>query len=158
MKDYIIRLATIEDVKRIQQLSQELLEFEYKNSTKPYLYNMNWALSEDGYNNYKANVEGDWIFVACVDGIIIGYMTCWINKKKPWTSCDIFEIGNIYIQSDYRGEGIGTDFINKAKELCKERQIKHLKVDVMANNKEARAFYAKNGLYDYSIELYTQID
>ena len=44
---------------------------------------MNWALTEQGYNNYKSNIENDWIYVACVDNEIIGYMTCWINKKRP---------------------------------------------------------------------------
>ena len=28
---------------------------------------MNWALTEQGYNNYKSNIENDWIYVVCVD-------------------------------------------------------------------------------------------
>lgn len=97
MIKYVIRLAEAEDIERIQQLSQELMEYEKNNSTKEYMYNMNWALTEQAYNNYKSNIENDWIYVACVDNKIVGYMTCWINKKRPWLKYDVLEIGNLYI-------------------------------------------------------------
>lgn len=100
MNKYVIRLAEAEDIERIQQLSQELMEYEKDNSTKKYMFNMNWALTEQGYNNYKSNIENDWIYVACVNNEIIGYMTCWINKKRPWLEYDVLEIGNLYIQED----------------------------------------------------------
>ena len=99
MIKYVIRLAEAEDIEKIQQLSQELMEYEKNNSTKEYMYNMNWALTEQAYNNYKSNIENDWIYVACVDNKIVGYMTCWINKKRPWLEYDVLEIGNLYIQN-----------------------------------------------------------
>lgn len=34
MNKYVIRLAEAEDIERIQQLSQELMEYEKDNSTK----------------------------------------------------------------------------------------------------------------------------
>lgn len=157
MNEYIIRLAEAEDIQTIQQLSQELMEHEKSNSTKEYMFNMNWALTEQGYNNYKSNIEHDWIYVACVDDKIIGYMTCWINKKKPWIEYDVLEIGNLYIQTDYRRLGIGTELINKAKSLCKNNGIRFLKIEVLEDNKEAQRFYQKHGLYNYVIEQYAEI-
>lgn len=157
MINYTIRLATMDDIRRIQELSQELIEYEKINSTKKYLYNMNWALSEDGYNNYKANIEHNWIFVACVDEQIVGYMTCWINRKKPWLEYEELEIGNLYIQKDYRNIGIGTELIKNAKKLCKDNGIKFLKVAVLEDNKEAQRFYQKHGLYKYSIDQYIEL-
>ena len=157
MNNYLIRLAEAEDIERIQQLSQELMEYEKNNSTKEYMFNMNWALTEQGYNNYKSNIENDWIYVACVNDKIIGYMTCWINKKRPWLEYDVMEIGNIYIQEEYRGQGIGTELIDKAKRLCKDNGIKFLKIEVLEDNKEAQEFYKKHGLYRYAIEQYAEI-
>ena len=46
MNKYVIRLAEAEDIEKIQQLSQELMEYEKDNSTKEYMFNMNWALTE----------------------------------------------------------------------------------------------------------------
>lgn len=157
MNNYTIRLATIDDIKRIQELSQELMEHEKKNATREYLFNIDWALTEKGYQNYKSNIENDWIYVVCIDDTIVGYMTCWIIKKKPWTNYDVVEIGNLYIQDGYRGKGIGTELINEAKKLCKDKDIKYLKVDVLEDSKEAQKFYQKNGLYKYSIEQYAEI-
>ena len=158
MNEYLIRLAEAEDIERIQQLSQELMEYEKNNSTKEYMFNMNWALTEQGYNNYKSNIDHDWIYVACVDNKIIGYMTCWINKKRPWLEYDVLEIGNLYIQKEYRRLGIGTELINKAKSLCKEKGIRFLKIDVLEDDKEAQSFYQKHGLYKYMIEQYAEIE
>lgn len=158
MSNYVIRLATINDIKRIQQLSQELMEHEKSISTKPCMYNMNWALTQAGYDNYKYNIENDWLYVACVNDEIIGYMTCWINKKKPWLEYSTMEIGNLYIQSQYRGLGIGSELINKAKSLCKKENIKFLKIIVTSDNKESQEFYKKHGLYNYEIEQYAEID
>ena len=157
MIKYVIRLAEAEDIERIQQLSQELMEYEKNNSTKEYMYNINWALTEQAYNNYKSNIENDWIYVACVDNEIIGYMTCWINKKRPWLEYDVLEIGNLYIQKEYRRLGIGTELINKAKSICKDNEIKYLKIEVLDDNKEAQRFYQKHGLYNYVIEKYAII-
>ena len=158
MNEYLIRLAEADDIERIQQLSQELMEYEKGNSTKEYMFNMNWALTEQGYNNYKSNVENDWIYVACVDNQIIGYMTCWINKKRPWLEYDVLEIGNLYIQKEYRRLGIGTELINNAKSLCKDNGIRFLKIEVLEDNKEAQRFYKKHGLYNYAIEQYAEIE
>ena len=41
MNKYVIRLAEAEDIERIQQLSQELMEYEKDNSTKKYMFNIN---------------------------------------------------------------------------------------------------------------------
>lgn len=157
MIDYTIRLATIDDLKRIQELSYKLMTYEKERIPEKFLSDENWALSEAGYENYKANIEHDWIFVVCIDGKIIGYMTCWINKKKPWLKYSNMEIGNIFIEEEYRSLGIGTALVNKAKELCKENNIEYLKIDVFEHNKRAQEFYKKNGLYQYSIEQYMKI-
>lgn len=154
---YKIRPAVIEDIGRIQELSQELMEFEKNNSAKECMYDLNWALSQAGYDNYKYNIEHDWLYVACVDDKIVGYMTCWINKKKPWLAYSVMEIGNLYVQEQYRSIGIGTELINIAKDLCKKNGLRFLKIIVTSDNKRAQKFYEKHGLYQYEIEQYAEI-
>lgn len=158
MEDFIIRRATEQDLTDIQRLSQEFIEYEKSIATKEYMINLNWALSQDGYNNYKANINRDYVYVVCDKDIIIGYMTCWINKQQPWDKYKVFEIGNIYIKEAYRRKGIGTKLINIAKSICKENDIKFLKISVLEDNKAAFKFYEKNGLYKYLIEQLTEIN
>lgn len=160
MKNYIIREAKIEDLKKIQELSQELIEFE-KNMTKnEYLVSMNWALSNKGYENYKKNIEreNDFLYVVCINENIIGYMTCWINNKKDWDKYSTLEIGNIYVKEKYRGKGIGTELINTAKKICKEKDIKYMQLKVLSDNSSAINFYRKNGLFDYILTQYVKIE
>lgn len=157
MSDYTIRLGTEDDIKTVQILSQKLMEHEKNISKHEFMYNMDWALTEKGYENYKSNVSRDELYVVCKDEKIIAYMTCWINKQLPWLAHSTMEIGNLYVEEEHRGNGIGTLLLNKAKELCKEKEIKYLKIDVTADNEVAKSFYKKNGMYDYLIEQYTEI-
>lgn len=158
MSEFTIRLATVDDIKSVQILSQKLMEYENKISKKEFMFNLDWALTEKGYENYKSNIERDELFVVSTCDRIVGYMSCWINKKFPWLAYSTMEIGNLYVEDEYRGRGIGTMLVNKAKELCKEKEIKFLKIDVSADNEWAKKFYRKNGLYDYLIEQYAEIN
>ncbi len=157
MNDYIIRLAVEDDLKRVQELSQELMEYEKSITKREFMFNLDWALTGEGYENYKSNISRDELYVVCIDDKIIGYMTCWINRRLPWLAYKTMEIGNLYVEPEYRGKGIGTELINKAKELCKENDIKYLKVEVTADNEQAKEFYKKNGLYSYTIEQYYEV-
>ncbi|MBR2704548.1 MAG: GNAT family N-acetyltransferase [Clostridia bacterium] len=157
MKDYIIRLAVEDDLKRVQELSQELMEHEKRLATKEYMFNMDWALTEEGYENYKSNISRDELYVVCVDNKIVGYMTCWVNRRMPWQAHKTMEVGNLFVEEEYRNMGIGTALINKAKTLCKEKEIRFLKIEVTADNEKAQSFYKKNGLYASSIEQYYEV-
>lgn len=121
------------------------------------MVNLNWTLSEDGYTNYKENIEKEYIYVVCYKNEIIGYMTCWVNKQEKWDKYKTFKIGNLYVKKEYQNNGLETKLVNKAKELCKGNDIKFLKIDVLEDNKEAQKFYAKNGLYKYGIIQFAEI-
>lgn len=157
MDSFIIREAQISDLKDVQRLSQDLIEFEDEIIKEDYLVSLDWALNQDGYNNYKKNIENDYLYVACKENDIIGYMTCWINKKNPWDKYDTLEIGNLYIRKEYRNLGIGKRFIEIAKKICKEKNIKYLELKDLSENKSAREFYKKMKFSEYIITEYIKI-
>lgn len=158
MGDYIIKRANVEDIKRIQELSQELIVYEKEKIDNKYMTSLDWALTKDGYENYKQNIEHDWIFVVIHNKKIIGYMTCWINKMQKWDQYKTLEVGNLYIQEAHRSNGLGTKLINIAKNLCKENNIQYLEVKVLCDNEKARNFYKRNGLNAYMLTQYAKID
>ena len=157
MDNFIIRKAQIADLSVVQKLSQDLIQYENGIVKEDYLVSLDWALNQDGYNNYKSNIENDYLYVACKKNDIIGYMTCWINKKKPWDKYDTLEIGNLYVKEEYRNLGIGTRFIEIAKKICKDKNIKYLELKVLSENKSAREFYKKMKFSDYIITEYIKI-
>lgn len=70
------------------------------------------------------------------------------------------EIKNIAVTEDYRGKGIGTILIDKAKEIAKENQYKKLTVGTSDTGFQQIRFYEKNKfiktgiLKDFFIENY----
>ena len=158
MNDYIIRKAELQDIERIQELSQEFIVQEKEKINGEYMTSLEWALTNDGYENYKRNIENDWIFVVSHNEKIIGYMTCWINKMQKWDKYKTLEVGNLYIQEVHRSNGLGTRLINIAKDLCKENNIQYLEVKVLCDNEKANNFYKRNGLNAYMLTQYAKID
>ena len=49
MTDYIIRKAEMQDLERIQELSQELIAQEKKKINGEYMTSLEWALTKDEY-------------------------------------------------------------------------------------------------------------
>ena len=95
--------------------------------------------------------------VVCVEEEIIGYMTCWINKKQDWDIYITLEIGNIYVKKEYRNNGIGSKLIEKAKNICRENEIKFMEIKVLYDNESAKRFYKKHNLKEYMITQYLKI-
>ena len=95
--------------------------------------------------------------VVCVEDEIIGYMTCWINKKQDWDIYITLEIGNIYVKKEYRNNGIGSKLIEKAKNICRENEIKFMEIKVLYDNESAKRFYKKHNLREYMITQYLKI-
>lgn len=120
MDEYIIREAVEDDLPNIQALSQELIEYKKNIVTQKYMVNLNWALSEDGYTNYKENIEKEYIYVVCYKNEIIGYMTCWVNKQEKWDKYKTFEIGNLYVKKEYQNNGLGQNLLIKQKNYAKK--------------------------------------
>lgn len=159
MNQPIIRKAEFFDLEQIQKLSQELIKFEENIVKSEYLTSLNWALSNKGFENYKSNIEKEtnYIFVACDNENIVGYMTCWINKKHDWDKYDTIEIGNLYVKDEYRKNGIGSKFMEIAKDICKENGIKYLELKVLNDNENALKFYQKHGMINYIITQHVKI-
>lgn len=55
------------------------------------------------------------------------------------------EIFNLWVDEEYRGEGIGTELVDFALQFCKKRDLGGLRVHTDPENKEAIEFYKKRG-------------
>lgn len=159
MNEYIIREGNIEDIKDLQILRKELILNDEKMTSKELMIDLNWAISQDGYDDFKSNLDNsdEYIYVISTNKEIVGYMTCWVNDQEKWDKYKTFEIGNLYIKREHRHKGLGSLLVNKAKEICKEKNISFLKINVLYDNLAARKFYQKNGLYSYAVEQFIEL-
>ena len=83
------------------------------------------------------------IFIAYIDNIAVGF-----TQLYPLFSSVSMEamylLNDLYVSSNYRGEGIGEALINKAKSYCIENNLKGLAIQTAANN-PAQHLYQRLG-------------
>ena len=76
-------------------------------------------------------------------GEIIGYAT-WFYAYFTWVGKSMY-MDDLYVQPDYRGQGVGTQLIHKVIENAKAENCKRLRWQVSAWNKPAIGFYESLG-------------
>ena len=66
----VIRKATLEDLRQVQDLNYKLFDFEYKNFDSS--LNMGWTFSEEGEKYFRKVIEKGTVWLAVDDDKIIG--------------------------------------------------------------------------------------
>lgn len=153
-----IRKAKIEDLKEIQRLS--LLQFENELKNFDTTLNREWSFSKDGEEYYKKSIieEDRCVFVAIVDGKIIGYLEGGISQCGPNRMfSELVELEYMLVMEEYRSIGVGKKLYQAFADWCKEKGVKRLCVQASAKNAAAIAFYHKNGFVNYDLILETEI-
>jgi ribosomal protein S18 acetylase RimI-like enzyme len=117
-----------------------------------------WPLSQEGEKYFEELIQKEYVIIATDNGHIIGYLAGSINDKCSYSNLQYGEINNMFIDSKYRGQGIGKALINEFKKYCCEHNIRNLKVVASAKNKNARDFYQKYGFNEFDITLTMSID
>lgn len=97
----IIRKATENDLKVVQELNYKLFELEFNNNYDPAL-NMEWTFSEKGEGYFKELIEEGTVWVAVDGNKIIGYLAGSIDGKPSYATKTLAELDNFYIDEEYR--------------------------------------------------------
>lgn len=156
MKNIKIRKASIDDLKTIQDLSQELFEHDVQ---WDHFFNMNWSRSKNGAEFFRKILtkEKGVCFLAESDGMAVGYLAASVLPAPFWRPIKRTEITNLYIKKDFRGEHVGTKLVEHFLKWSKEKRIKRVAVVAHAGNEKALNFYQKNGFSPFLITLETDI-
>lgn len=155
MNNVIIRRATIEDLKTIQTLNNNLFELEKENYDSTLV--KDWPLSEEGKEYFSDLINNHYVIVAILDNVIVGYLAGSIEEKGSYVEAQYGEINNMLVSDEYRGYGIGKSLINSFKEYCKSNNISNIKVVASYKNKNAIEFYRKNGFEEFDVTLTVKI-
>lgn len=73
------------------------------------------------------------------DGRIVGYCISSIKREDPG------EIDSIFVESEYRRNGIGDYLINSSLRWLKTKAVRRIIVQVMVGNEESHPFYNRHG-------------
>ena len=155
MEDLVIRQATLDDLKIIQNLNFELFKLEKENFDSTLI--VEWPLTKEGKNYFEDLIKNEFVIVAIVNEKIIGYLAGTICEKCPYEITQYGEINNMLVDNNYRGQGVGKRLINKFKDYCKSKNINNLKVVASAKNTNAIKFYKTQGFNEFDISFIMNI-
>lgn len=123
MNNIQVRPMKIEDVDRV-------LEIEKDSFTTPW--------SKDAFTMEIEKNELAKYLVAEVDDLVVGYGGIWLIVGEG-------HITNIAVISDYRKMGVGNKLLEGLIEICKERDIESMTLEVREINYPAQKLYKKYG-------------
>lgn len=156
MNEIIIRKATIEDLKCIQELNNDLFKLEKANYDSTLIEN--WPLSKDGEEYFTDLINNHYVIVAILNNEIVGYLAGSINEKCSYEEIQYGELNNMFINENFRGYGIGKKLIDSFKNYCKDNNIDNIKVTASYKNKDAINFYKKCDFSEFDLTLTMKID
>jgi ribosomal protein S18 acetylase RimI-like enzyme len=79
-----------------------------------------------------------------------------IHKKSYYNGL-FGEIQNVYVEKDYRSQGIGRKFFEDFCKYCAENRVDRIDINASFNNKRAVEFYKKCGFRPVDITLTQEV-
>lgn len=144
------------EIKEIQELVSRLAMFENEQLGNE-LANPNWAYSPEAKTFFENSIDNEFLYVAAAKDKLVGCITGRIQNKILDKEA-VALCGNIFVDPEYRGAGIATRFLELFKDYCRERNCKHIRINVTSNNENAERLYRKNGFEDHRKTLICRLE
>ena len=132
MTDISIELATVKDVDTLWKWGDENWELWGDDKYK-------W-FPKESLEAWVKDPEDDFFLVAKLNEKPVGM--CMITVMKDWGFC-----WGLYIDTPFRGKGIGKVMITESEKRLKKQGISLLSLLVDVKNKKALSFYEREGFY-----------
>ena len=85
------------------------------------------------------------VYAAKADGRFVGWIALVFMPKISWTDTGFVYVDELWVQDDYRRQGIATALMKKADEMKKEFSAVGVRLYVNVNNPGAKDLYEKCG-------------
>ena len=153
MKKIKIRKATENDLLIIQTLNNKLFEYEMNRALDKYI--PNWAFGKESAEYFSELINNQFVILAEVDNKPVGYLAGSIYLDDTYSYYDgrTADLGNMYVEEEYRHFGIGSKLVNSFFEYCKGKKVKRIFVTATIGNDNTIAFYKKHGFSELNVEL-----
>jgi ribosomal protein S18 acetylase RimI-like enzyme len=129
-----------EDI-RIEKLVPERLDHLVKVQEEAFSdYIIPIKSSKEFFLDFQRSVGGDLstVLLASDAGKIVGYINPVIDGEEAW-------IGGIGVIPQYRSAGVGTKLMRSAEELCRNRGVRSVTLEVIEGNDRAQRLYGRMG-------------
>jgi len=116
--------------------------------------------AENGVDELEERIEDDKysFFFLEVEGEKIGYISLMEGERPSRKMENYVAIIGLYVKEGFRGEGYGTELIEKAREYALEVQADYIMVSAEWKNQRAREFYRDKGFEEKKLKLIQVVD
>ena len=142
-----IRLAKKSDIPDLLRLLRQILRVHHEG--RPDLFKPQAEKYNEGELQNLLKDETRPIFVAVKGEKVVGYIFCVLQKlvdNSIMTDILTLHIDDLCVDEAMRGQNIGTQLLEYAKNYAKELGCYNLTLNVWALNENAMRFYERNGL------------
>jgi len=147
-----IKEATLDNVKDILNLNQELFDYEHDNFDAT--LDCSWPPNNENYFEESIEKKDSLALVAFVDGRLVGYLIGSVKNAEDYRKIEqLGEIDNMFILPEFRGKKIGLALCDKFLGWAREKGVKRVRVVASVQNEGAIACYMKSGFEDYNLVL-----
>lgn len=140
---------TIDEWSKINELAKQVHKLHINWNSDLFL-DVEEVISMERLNKL---LETDSIYVAKVNGEIVGYIIIDIKEKDNgfMRYRKLLSIDTLCIDEDFRGQGIGTKILEFVKNIAKEENCTDMHLTVNPNNENAIKVYEKFGMKVYNL-------
>lgn len=108
-----------------------------------------WAVRKARSVEYDRMMQPDGIFVAEADGIVVGYVTTFLDEYAR-----IGRIPNLAVAATHREHGIATALIRHAVEWMRTRGMAMAKIETLEQNARGQSLYPKLGFVEVARQIH----
>jgi diamine N-acetyltransferase len=151
-----IKKCTLEDSRKLQEISYETFNETFKHQNSPEHINayLERAFDLNQLEKELANSSSQFFFV-CFNNEVAGYLKVNTDDAQSEAMGDeSLELERIYIKNRFQKHGLGKYLLNKAMEIAMERKKKKIWLGVWEKNENAIAFYHKKGFVQTGVHSF----
>jgi len=159
--DFTVRRGTEEDKPEMLRLWREMMDFHAR--LDPRFCPLPTPAGEEAWEKYLAEDiwdNDDWcVFVAVADGKLVGHILAMLRDSVP-----VFEperygyVTDIVVDPAARRSGVGRALFEALEIWLRERDVSHLQLMVMHNNRVSQDFWRALGCRDYTDILWYDLE
>lgn len=110
---------------------------------------VDWRERKKAHINHDVDRNSDGIFVAEVDGEIVGYVTTDVNPKSK-----IGDIPNFAVEPQFQRRGIGRQLLETALAYLKQSGMLHARIATLEQNQIGAEFYPRMGFSEVARQIH----
>ena len=143
----MIRSARVEDIPQLNKLLFQVQQVHAQARPDIFVSGAK-KYTDDELFVLIQNTDQTPIFVAELDGVVVGYAFCQIIRASDHTrKQNTLYIDDLCVDATHRRKHIGSDLLNYVIALAQKRNFHNVTLNVWALNKDAYRFYEKNGMH-----------